>query len=47
VLNDRLPGGDFIIACVVCTIVLSVVAHGLSANPLVGALANRIKRSGK
>ena len=30
---------------VVCTIALSVIAHGLSANPLVAELAARIKRS--
>lgn len=46
VLNEHLPGGDTIAMTVVCTIVLSVVAHGLSANPLVAALAARLKGSG-
>ena len=35
VLNEQLPGGDTIVATVVCTIGLSIVTHGLSANPLV------------
>jgi NhaP-type Na+/H+ or K+/H+ antiporter len=42
VLNHHLPGGGTIVSAVVCTIVLSVVAHGLSANRLVAALAARI-----
>ena len=45
VLNHHLPGGGTIVSAVVCTIVLSVVAHGLSANPLVAALAARISRT--
>ncbi len=46
VLNARLPGGDTIAMTVVCTIALSVVAHGLSATPLVAALAARAKGPG-
>jgi len=45
VLNEHLPGGDTIAVTVVCTIVLSVVAHGLSAKPLVAALGARVKQS--
>jgi NhaP-type Na+/H+ or K+/H+ antiporter len=45
VINEHLPGGGTITMTVVCTISLSVIAHGLSANPLVTALAARIKRS--
>jgi len=45
VLNEHLPGGGTIAMTVVCTIVLSIVAHGLSANPLVAALAARIRGS--
>ncbi len=45
VLNEHLPGGDTIAITAVCTIVLSIVGHGLSANPLVAALAARIRRS--
>lgn len=44
VLNEHLPGGDTITMTVVCTITLSVLAHGLSANPLVNLLARRIKQ---
>jgi len=43
VLNEHLTGGGTITMTVVCTIMLSVIAHGLSANPLVAALAARIK----
>jgi NhaP-type Na+/H+ or K+/H+ antiporter len=45
VLNYHLPGGGTIVSAVVCTIVLSVVAHGLSANPMIAALAARISRA--
>jgi NhaP-type Na+/H+ or K+/H+ antiporter len=44
VLNEHLSGGGTITMTVVCTIMLSIVAHGLSANPLVAVLAARIKR---
>ena len=30
---------------VICTVILSVIAHGISANPLVARLAARIKRN--
>jgi len=43
VLNENLPGGGTLAMTVVCTILLSVIAHGLSAIPLVAALAARIK----
>jgi NhaP-type Na+/H+ or K+/H+ antiporter len=45
VINSNLPGGGTIALTVVCTIVLSIIFHGLSANPLVAALGARIKRS--
>lgn len=38
VMNEQLPGESTIMVTAVCTIVLSVVAHGLSANPLVSRL---------
>jgi NhaP-type Na+/H+ or K+/H+ antiporter len=38
VLNEKLPGDSTIMLTAVCTIVLSVVGHGLSANPLVSRL---------
>jgi len=45
VLHEHLPGGETITMTVVVTIILSVVFHGISANPFVAALATRIKRS--
>lgn len=41
VFEEHLPGGTTLVAAVVCTIVLSIVAHGLSAKPLVAALSKR------
>lgn len=35
VLNQNLPGGDVIIVTAACTILFSVVAHGMTANPLI------------
>ena len=46
VIENNLPGGGTIALTVVCTIVLSIILHGLSANPLVAALATRIRSSG-
>jgi len=45
VLNANLPGGHTIAMTAVCTILLSVILHGLSANPLVAALASKEKGS--
>jgi len=41
VLNEKLPGEDTIMLTAVCTIVLSVVCHGLSAHPLVSRFVKR------
>lgn len=43
VLNKDLPGEGTIVITSVCTIILSIILHGLSANPLIAALAARIK----
>ena len=43
VLDKQLPGGSMIVTIVVCTIITSIIAHGLSANPLVEVLAARNK----
>jgi NhaP-type Na+/H+ or K+/H+ antiporter len=43
VLNKSLPGGDTLSAVVVCTVVLSILGHGLSANPLAAAYGARSK----
>jgi NhaP-type Na+/H+ or K+/H+ antiporter len=40
ILNKNLPGSHVITMTAACTIVLSVILHGLSANPLV----NRLKK---
>lgn len=45
VLNHDLPGGGTIVITAVCTILFSVIGHGLSANPLVAALSKKIKPS--
>lgn len=34
VLNENIPGGNILALTVVCTVFLSIIAHGLSANPL-------------
>jgi NhaP-type Na+/H+ or K+/H+ antiporter len=34
VLEAHLPGSEIIAACLICTVVLSVLLHGLTANPL-------------
>jgi NhaP-type Na+/H+ or K+/H+ antiporter len=44
VLDKHLPGGGTISMTVVCTIVLSVILHGLSAHPLVAALGASLRR---
>jgi NhaP-type Na+/H+ or K+/H+ antiporter len=45
VINEHLPGGHIIAITAVCTIVLSIFAHGFSANPLVKALGERLRIS--
>jgi NhaP-type Na+/H+ or K+/H+ antiporter len=45
VLGETLPGGDTIAMTVTCTIILSVLAHGLSANPLISLLVKKIKHT--
>jgi len=34
VLNENLPGGETLMMTVVWTVILSIIAHGLTANPL-------------
>ncbi len=45
VLGENLPGAHTLASTVVCTIVFSIIGHGLSANPLVAALGARLKSS--
>jgi NhaP-type Na+/H+ or K+/H+ antiporter len=42
VFNEQLPGNDTLEAVVICTVLLSVVAHGVSANPLLSAFGSRL-----
>ena len=41
IFNEKLPGNDTIIAVAGGTVLLSVIAHGMTANPLVKAIAGR------
>jgi NhaP-type Na+/H+ or K+/H+ antiporter len=43
VLGEHLPSGDTIVATTVVTVALSVVGHGLTANPLAAAFGARAK----
>lgn len=44
VLNNDLPGARLMAVVVACTVFFSVLAHGLTANPLAAAFAKRMKR---
>jgi len=46
VLGERLPGIEVITMTVICTVLLSVILHGVSANPLVAVMAERTKTKG-
>jgi NhaP-type Na+/H+ or K+/H+ antiporter len=41
ILNEKLPGNDTIIAVAGGTVLLSVIAHGVTANPLVKSMVGR------
>ena len=41
VVSEQLPGIDLLARVVVCTVLLSIVAHGVTANPLLRALRSR------
>ncbi len=43
VLNAGLPHGDTIAVTVVVTVMLSILVHGVTANPWARALGNRLK----
>jgi NhaP-type Na+/H+ or K+/H+ antiporter len=47
VFGEQLPGGETIAITVTCTIVFSVLAHGLSANPLVSVLVKKVKHTAR
>ena len=42
VIDHHLPNGDILVATTGWTILLSVLAHGLSANPLATAYSARV-----
>lgn len=42
VLNRHLPGGSTIVLTVVCTIILSILGHGISAKPLINGLKAKL-----
>lgn len=44
VLNKDLPGEDLMAITVVCTVVLSIIAHGVTANPFAKAFAAALSK---
>jgi NhaP-type Na+/H+ or K+/H+ antiporter len=45
VLNANLPNGGVLAMTVVCTVILSIILHGLSANPWAGGYGERSRRA--
>jgi NhaP-type Na+/H+ or K+/H+ antiporter len=41
VLNHHLPSGNELALTAACTVILSILAHGFSANPLAASLGAR------
>jgi NhaP-type Na+/H+ or K+/H+ antiporter len=46
VVDQHLPGNDTIVSVVSCTIILSVIGHGLTANPLSALYGARVDARG-
>jgi len=46
VINAGLPGGSTLATVVVCTVILSILLHGLTANPLAEAFGRWVGRRG-
>ncbi len=44
VLNENLPGGETLMMTVVWTVILTIIAHGLTANPLAALYGARQKK---
>lgn len=42
VLNEKLPGSDTIVLTATYIILLSVIGHGISANPLIAVLKGKL-----
>lgn len=47
VLNEGLPGARLIALAVACTVTMSLVLHGITANPLAGWIASKCPTSNK
>jgi len=45
VLNHHLPNGEELVLTVACTVILSILAHGFSANPLAASLKGSRKET--
>ncbi len=46
-LNHQVPGAEFLAVIVTCTVLLSTIVHGITANPLASALASSIQKNGE
>ena len=44
VLDANVPGEKTLALVVACTVILSVIAHGVTANPIAAALSARLKK---
>ena len=44
VISNEVPGAQRIAVVVACTVFFSLIAHGVTANPLAAALARRVQR---
>jgi NhaP-type Na+/H+ or K+/H+ antiporter len=47
VLDEGLPGARLIALAVACTVTMSLVLHGMTANPLAGWIAGKCSSSNK
>jgi NhaP-type Na+/H+ or K+/H+ antiporter len=47
VLDEGLPGARLIALAVACTVTMSLVLHGMTANPLAGWIASKCPTSNK
>jgi len=41
VINAEVPGGEFLALVVICTVFLSLIAHGITAHPLARWIGRR------
>jgi NhaP-type Na+/H+ or K+/H+ antiporter len=46
VMGRKLPANDTLVATTVVTVALSIIAHGLTSNPLAAAFGARAKAEG-